>query len=104
MRKELDEPQQTVTTMKRSVHVAERNLHVSQLDQDKLSKDLARNVGKIGALVGRARKLREHRAEMIEGINATRRTHANKTMVIFTCMQLCYLSPSDLIPTFLAFV
>ncbi len=104
MRKELDKAQQTVIAMKRSVHVAERNLHVSQLDQDKLSKDLAQNVGKIGALVGRARKLREHRAEMIEGIKATRRTHANKTRVIFTCMQLCYLSPYDLIPTFLAFV
>ena len=102
MRKELDEAQQKVSTMKRSVHVAERNLHVSQLDQNNLSKALAQNVGKIESLVGRARKMRQHRAEMREGINATRRKHTQKQKVVYP-LQLWHLSTSDLIPTSLAF-
>ena len=102
MRKELDEAQQKVTTMKRSVHLAERNLHVSELDQKNLSAALAQNVGKIESLVGRQRKMREHRAEMREGINASRRKHTLKQKVVCS-LQLWHLSTSDLIPTSLAF-
>jgi hypothetical protein len=102
MRKELDEAQKKVTTMKRSVHVAEKNLHVTQLDQNNLSKEVAQNVAKIDSLVDIARKMREHRAEMREDINATRRKHTQTQKVVFT-MQLCNLSTSDLMPTFLVF-
>jgi hypothetical protein len=64
MCKELDEAKQKVTQMEHVVRTAERNLDMSCLDQSELSASLAGNVGRLDKLIGQAKLMRQHRADL----------------------------------------
>ena len=81
LRDELVQAKQEVGVMERAVRSAERNLDVSRVDQKEMNRSLALHVGNIDNLLGKTRKIKQARADMIEEIKGKRRRFDKQSQV-----------------------